>query len=395
MPNTSALPRKLAPWSTWIMAQLLFLLLTWVSAINSATAHEVRPAIVELNITQEGWIEARFTLNLEAAMAGIGAGNPETAESQNAPEYDRLRTLSPKLLQAEFNKIAAGFLVQLRLAVDETAIPLKLDDVEVPAVGDVEIPRITTLSLSGIIATKAENLTFGWAQELGDLVVRVRGAPTANSESKVVFAAMLRNGKISDPIPMEGLQPMSGGQIFGEYIFIGFDHILPKGLDHILFVVGLFLLSARFSSLAWQISSFTLAHTITLGLAMAGYISVSPAIVEPLIAASIVYVGVENLMTSKLHRWRPVVVFGFGLLHGLGFAGVLSDIGLQPGNFLAGLIGFNLGVEVGQLTVIAICFLAVGWWFREKSWYRSRITNPLSLMISIIATWWFIERVFL
>ena len=280
--------------------------------------------------------------------------------------------------------------------MDDTAVPLTLDGIEVPAIGDVEIPRITSLFLSGTMTTKAANtLTFGWAQELGDLVVRVRGAPTANSESKVVFAAMLRNGKISDPIPMVGLQPMSGGQIFGEYIFIGFDHILPKGLDHILFVVGLFLLSARFSSLAWQISSFTLAHTITLGLAMAGYISVSPAIVEPLIAASIIYVGVENLMTSKLHRWRPVVVFGFGLLHGLGFAGVLSDIGLQPGNFLVGLIGFNLGVEIGQLTVIAICFLAIGWWFRNQSWYRSRITNPLSLMISIIATWWFIERVFL
>ena len=91
MPNTSPLVRKLSTPSNWLLATLLLLIVSWSGLVVVANAHEVRPAIVELNITKEGRIEARFTLNLEAAMAGIGAGNSETAESQNAPEYDRLR----------------------------------------------------------------------------------------------------------------------------------------------------------------------------------------------------------------------------------------------------------------------------------------------------------------
>ena len=170
---------------------------------------------------------------------------------------------------------------------------------------------------------------------------------------------------------------------------------MPKGLDHILFVVGLFLLSTKLGSLLWQVTAFTLAHTVTLALGILGYVSISPAIVEPLIALSIVYVAVENIMTDKLHRWRPVIVFCFGLLHGLGFAGVLQEIGLSSTHFVTGLIAFNVGVELGQLTVIAICFLAVGFWFGSKLWYRRLITTPASIGIAVIASWWVFERVFL
>ncbi|HHG89479.1 MAG TPA: HupE/UreJ family protein, partial [Devosia sp.] len=122
---------------------------------------------------------------------------------------------------------------------------------------------------------------------------------------------------------------------------------------------------------------------------------VPPAIVEPLIALSITYVCVENILTRKLTRWRPAVVFGFGLLHGLGFAGVLQEIGLAPDQFVTGLISFNIGVELGQLSIIAICFALVGIWFRNKSWYRAVVVVPASLVIGTIGAWWFIERVFL
>ena len=96
-----------------------------------------------------------------------------------------------------------------------------------------------------------------------------------------------------------------------------------------------------------------------------------------------------------MSRWRPLVVFCFGLLHGLGFASVLGEIGLDPQRFVTGLIGFNIGVELGQLTVIALAFLAVGLWFGDKDWYRPRISNPASLMIALVGGWWFVERVFL
>ena len=93
-----------------------------------------------------------------------------------------------------------------------------------------------------------------------------------------------------------------------------------------------------------------------------------------------------------MHWWRPVVVFGFGLLHGLGFASVLGEFGLPETAFLPALIGFNIGVELGQLTVIAVAFALVGYWFRDRPWYRARIAIPASVFIALIGAWWVVER---
>ena len=94
-----------------------------------------------------------------------------------------------------------------------------------------------------------------------------------------------------------------------------------------------------------------------------------------------------------MHAWRPLVVFGFGLLHGLGFASVLSEFGLPQGQFIPALLGFNVGVELGQLTVIAMAFLAVGLWFGRKGWYRPAIAVPASAVIALVGAYWFVERV--
>ena len=117
-------------------------------------------------------------------------------------------------------------------------------------------------------------------------------------------------------------------EIVRQYLWLGYTHILPKGLDHILFVLGLFLLSAQLKPLLLQVTSFTIAHSITLGLSMYGIVSLPSRIVEPLIALSIAYVAIENLVTRELKPWRIALVFMFGLLHGLGFAGVLRELGL-------------------------------------------------------------------
>ena len=162
-----------------------------------------------------------------------------------------------------------------------------------------------------------------------------------------------------------------------------------------LLVLGLFFFSIKMRPLLIQVSAFTLAHTITLALATLGIVSISGNIVEPLIALSIVYVAVENILTPNLTRWRPFVIFGFGLLHGLGFASVLSEFGLEPGHFIASLIAFNIGVEVGQLAVILVAFLAVGLWFGKRDWYRSRIAIPASVVIALVGAYWSFERVFL
>jgi hypothetical protein len=207
------------------------------------------------------------------------------------------------------------------------------------------------------------------------------------------FSAFQQAGATTRPIPLDAAIAGGGWSGLADYIVIGFEHIVPKGLDHILFVVGLFLLSPSLRPLMWQVTGFTLAHSVTLALGIYGVVRISPAIVEPLIAASIVFVAVENLFTNRLQRWRPFVVFGFGLLHGLGFAGVLAEVGLPPPQFLQALIGFNLGVELGQLTVIAACFLAVGLWFRHRRWYRGAITMPASALVALVAAFWFFERI--
>ena len=98
-------------------------------------------------------------------------------------------------------------------------------------------------------------------------------------------------------------------------------------------------------------------------------------------------------MTDKLTKWRPAIVFGFGLLHGLGFAGVLQELGLPEGRFISSLISFNVGVELGQLSVVLVAFLVLGW-FRNKEWYRKRITIPASIGVALMALYWTIERVF-
>ena len=176
------------------------------------------------------------------------------------------------------------------------------------------------------------------------------------------------------------------------YVVLGFEHILPQGPDHILFILGLFLLSPRISSLLWQVSAFTVAHSITLGLAMYGVVRLPPAIVEPIIAGSIAFVAIENIFTPKLHAWRPIVVFIFGLVHGMGFASVLLEMGLPRRDFAPALVAFNVGVELGQLAVVAMALLAVGW-FRKRDWYRRAIVVPASAMIAIMGIFWMVQRI--
>jgi hypothetical protein len=190
------------------------------------------------------------------------------------------------------------------------------------------------------------------------------------------------------------LENLSRSDIFLVYLKLGFTHILPLGLDHILFIISLFLLSPKLKTIIWQATAFTVAHSITLGLAMNGMISSPSHIVEPIIALSILFVAVENIITDKLKATRIVIVFAFGLIHGLGFAGVLTDLGLPKREFFNALISFNIGVELGQVLIILVAWFLVGKWFNEKQWYRPKFVTPLSAMIALVALYWTIERAF-
>jgi HupE / UreJ protein len=179
------------------------------------------------------------------------------------------------------------------------------------------------------------------------------------------------------------------------YLKLGYKHILPLGFDHILFVLSLFLLSSKLKTVLWQSLAFTVAHSVTLGLAMYNVVKVSPSIVEPLIALSIMYVALENVFVKKLRPSRIGIVFLFGLVHGLGFASALSSLGLPQNSYLTSLIMFNVGVEFGQLTVILAAFFLLGKWLGNKPYYRKYIVIPLSLIIAAIALFWVIQRALL
>ena len=176
------------------------------------------------------------------------------------------------------------------------------------------------------------------------------------------------------------------------YLRLGFKHIVPEGADHILFVLGLFFLGITWRKLLSQTTVFTIAHATTLFLSTYGIFSLPSRFVEPGIALSIAWIAIENVFKPRLGPSRLAVVFGFGLVHGLGFASSLSAIPFPKHAFIVALLGFNFGVDFGQLFVIAVAFVLVGW-FRNEPWFRSRIAIPCSLVIAAIGLLWVIQRI--
>jgi hydrogenase/urease accessory protein HupE len=250
-------------------------------------------------------------------------------------------------------------------------------------------PPLLTMILSGPIPPGARVAT--WHNE-----IRIGSYITAfeNEGDETARFEWLDDGKSAGtPFALrEEVVPLSRIQIAKLYFHLGVTHIVPHGTDHILFVLGIFLLGRRVKEVLWQVTAFTLAHTLTLGLTIYGLVSLSPRIVEPAIALSIVYVAIENVLTDRLHAWRVAVVFCFGLLHGMGFAGVLREVGLPRSEFVTGLVSFNVGVELGQLTVILAAFLMVGMAWCRQPWYRRRIVVPASILIAAMGAYWAVER---
>lgn len=387
---TSKLPTNSTFSNSLSSALLVFLvtIMTFAASTQQSWSHEIQPAIADLTFAPDyTTFELDIALNLEAALTGIGSEHDDTDESPKAGQYNALRALSSDMFQARLSEQSNNLLSQIFIMADGVEREKTIESLKVPEIGDLSIARVSRLTITGNLPEGAETVTVSWDAALGAIVLR--GPLNENGEG---YTGYLQDGGQSDPISIRGPTSQSTWDVIVDYTIIGFEHIIPKGLDHILFVIGLFLLSTHLAPLLWQVTTFTLAHTITLALGMLGLVTVPAQIVEPLIAASIVYICVENLFTDHLSKWRPFVIFGFGLLHGLGFASVLTEIGLSQTHFVTGLISFNVGVELGQLSVILLCFLAVGFWFRSKTWYRPAVVIPGSLIIAAIGAYWFLER---
>jgi len=349
---------------------LIGIVATWVGAGAVIDAHEIGTTRVTVRFP------AADTYTVDIATDGLAllekletiAGHPSTGT-----------------LDARFASLEPAFRDRVHLTFDGHASHPQVRATFTPPGDDLSPPK-ATIRLTGTVPASANQIawTYGWTFASYAFSVENANGDTATQ--------WLDGNQSSTPLPLDQALPRPGPlEVSLQYLHLGFTHIVPLGLDHILFVLGLFLLSTTWRALLWQVSAFTVAHTISLGLAANGLVAARPSLVEPLIAVSIAYVAVENVMLRDLKPWRVALVFGFGLLHGLGFAGVLSELGLPRGQFATALVAFNLGVEGGQLFVVLAATAAVGWW-RSASFYRERVVIPASLAIAVIAMYWTVQR---
>ncbi|ANM31472.1 hypothetical protein ABI59_20730 [Acidobacteria bacterium Mor1] len=370
------IPRRI-----WTLLGLLGLLAMAVPA----QAHSFTVTEATLDLLPEGY---RLELKLDVDALALGV-SPETDDAELAGE---LRALSPAERAVLSDRAAETLSRRVRLRLDGTK---QRPDISFPQYGtpeadEAEIPTVFGIiaRFEGAFAADSEVLTFGASRSFNAVHLTIR-----NDQGEDVYREVLVPGGDSAPFSLaeHRAPPPSTWTVATRYLQLGFEHILPKGLDHILFVLGLFLLSRELKPLLWQITAFTLAHTATLALATLGVVELPSRLVETLIAASIVYVALENLFTEELRPHRTALVFAFGLLHGLGFAGVLQELGLPEGELAVALIGFNVGVELGQIAVVALALLLVGW-FRKNPSYRKWVVVPVSIVIAGIALYWTVSR---
>lgn len=363
----------------------VLVLLAWLAAALPTSAHDLPYTLASLTVRPEG--QYRLVLHCHTAALVLGLPQGHLARGVQ-PRFAAFSDAEIAERSAEMDRY-----LRRRIEISVGGRRLSTPDPDFPDVAAVRedgamTPETARLSqpvvLSGRLPAGARELTLAFPPELGTVLIKIErpGSPVA--------VQALTPGENSRPIALTGVKA-GQFQTFVEYLALGFTHILPKGLDHILFVLALFLLTPRWKPLAIQVTAFTLAHSVTLALGTFGHVDLPARLVETAIALSIAVVAVDNLFESKLAPWRPMVVFGFGLLHGLGFAGVLSDLGIPKGAEISALVAFNLGVEFGQIAVLAIAFALLGW-ARERSWFRPRVAMPLSLAVAAIGLFWSAER---
>jgi hypothetical protein len=347
-------------------------------------AHDFAFTDVTLRLRGDATFQVDVVADIDALALGVDA-SADSAElaariaSLPQPEQDalvaRLADLLRRRLRLRFDETPASFAVTLPERGQRPA--------------DAVLPSTLGLiaRLEGGVPDGARTVSFFASRAFPPVRLTVVGKDGTTRPVQV-----LARGDTSTAIPLTGeAADETDLAVARRFLRLGFTHILPHGLDHVLFVLGLALLTSRPGPLVAQVSAFTLAHTLTLALAVYGVVSLPARIVEPLIAASIVYVAVENVVRVRAGWTRLAVVFAFGLLHGLGFAGVLSELGWPEGRRLTALIAFNVGVELGQLAVIAVALGTLAAAGRARL-PRRRIEQVVSVGIAAVALFWTVER---
>jgi hydrogenase/urease accessory protein HupE len=363
--------------SRWLVGPALCAALVAHVFGAAVRAHELGTTRVSV-LLQEG-----HTYNVEIVTdAAALVEKLEASSGQSSPADSR-----PDRLQSLLTSFDETFRQRVKLAFDGYEARPAIAYAVSPGTDAASAP-IATIRFAGQTPPGASHFTWSYGWTFASYAVTVRSAAAENPTTE-----WLEGGQSTAPFALTSpAPPVDRLGTAWRYLTLGFTHIVPKGLDHMLFVLGIYLLSGRARSVLWQVSAFTVAHSITLGLSMYGIVALSPRIVEPLIALSIAYVAIENIFLSELKSWRVALVFGFGLLHGMGFAGALKELGLPRSEFVTALLTFNVGVEAGQLAVIGTVFMLVGWHCADRVWYRRRIVVPASMLIACTAVYWTVQR---
>lgn len=356
----------------WLLAVALFV-------CASARAHEI-------GTTQVHALFARnHTYRIDVTTAPRALLNKLEARAHRPRSADA----SPEALRAKLQSYATELAAASDVRFGDVRVTPRVEVLPIVQPADPGAASYVVIRLTGELPPHARSFTWQYGLTYAAYALALEneghGEPVRqwlDGDARSAPFALAR-----DVIPPTRLD------VVRQYLLLGFTHIVPYGLDHILFVLGIFLLSTKWKPVLQQVTAFTIAHSITLGLTIYGLVHVSPRIVEPMIALSIAYVAIENLTTTDLKPWRVAIVFAFGLLHGMGFAGVLSELGLPRREFLPALVSFNVGVEAGQLTVIACAWLTVASWARTKPWYRWRFVVPASVAIAATGIFWTVQRI--
>lgn len=355
----------------YLARYLALLALAWLPAY----AHWADLAVAEINV---GESQAHLTLTLPTGLLAFA-------------DDDKNGNLSAWEVQRHQVQLRAELGQKVRLLADGTEGSLQVRVAppgKAPSGGNISLRTHSTLVLN-----------YSWPQTIGNLKVEYRlfvpGVSTASCLTTILRAGRVHN-VVFTPQKTEYLQDASGRPFdFSSFVWLGMDHVL-SGLDHLLFLLALLMLGGGLGYWLKVITAFTVAHSITLSLTALGIIALPGRFIESGIALSIAYVAAENLFrrdSSRLMQSRWAVTFLFGLLHGMGFADILRQMGLPKDNLLGSLVGFNLGVELGQLSVVIPAFLVLLLLKRlpGEVWVRRAISAG-AVAAGLI---WFIERAFL